>query len=219
MFISFPHDPSVLGFLNYRTRVLQATACAKPCLEHFQVRVHTTTGWIPLLLAIVAEPAPRHAQHAAHLLHHHADRPTGLYTEHAGVAASAISSRLLTYRDCRFGAGWVSRVGELPLDTDPWRNETVATPSSVAHLAYRDRPGPTIFLMVSGALFLLYVAYQKCKQSATTPGAGATYNYMSQAAPTPSAVTTTAIHQEIQVGGAPTEAAPAEPHQGGCNEF
>ena len=74
-------NPS-LGFLNYRTRVLQATTSAEPYLEHFPVRVNTTTGWIRLLLAIVAEPAPRPAQQAAHLLHHHADRPTDLYTEH-----------------------------------------------------------------------------------------------------------------------------------------
>ena len=70
------------------------------------------------------------------------------------------------------------------------------------------------FSMVSGALFLPYVAYQKCKPSATNTGPGTTYNYMSQAAPAPAAVTTTAIHQEVQVGGAP-----AEPHHGGCSEL
>ena len=69
------------GFLSFRTRVLQATASAEPCLEHFPVRVHTTTGWICLLPAITAEPAPRPAQQAAHILHHHADRPTGLYRD------------------------------------------------------------------------------------------------------------------------------------------
>ena len=73
--------------------------------------------------------------------------------------------------------------------------------------------------MVSGALFLPYVAYQKCKPSAKTTGAGATYNYMNQVAPAPVAVTSTDIHQEIQVGGTPAEAAPAEPHQGGCSNF
>ena len=72
------------------------------------------------------------------------------------------------------------------------------------------------FAMVSGALFLPYVAYQKCKPSTTTTGAGATYNHLHQAAPAPAAVTSTAIHQEIQVGGAPAEARPAEPHQGAC---
>ena len=71
-----------LGFHSFRTRVLQATASAKPCLEHFPVRVRTTTGWIRLLPAITAEPAACPAQQAAHILHHHADHPTGLYTEH-----------------------------------------------------------------------------------------------------------------------------------------
>jgi hypothetical protein len=46
-----------------------------------------------------------------------------------------------------------------------------------------------------------------------------TYNYLNQAALTLAAVTTIVIHQEIQVGIAPAVAAPAEPHQGGCNEF
>ena len=41
---------------NFQTRVLQSTASAEQCLEHFPVRVRTTTGWIPLLPAIVAEP-------------------------------------------------------------------------------------------------------------------------------------------------------------------
>ena len=35
-----------LGFMNFQTRVLQLTASAEPCLEHFPVRIHTTTGWI-----------------------------------------------------------------------------------------------------------------------------------------------------------------------------
>ena len=67
---------------NFQTRVLQSTASAEQCLEHFPVRVRTTTGWIPLLPAIVAEPSTRPDQHAVNLPHHHADRPTGLYTEH-----------------------------------------------------------------------------------------------------------------------------------------
>ena len=47
--------------------------------------------------------------------------------------------------------------------------------------------------MVSGTLFVPSLALQKCKQSTTTTGAGATYNYLNQAAPTQAAVTTTSI--------------------------
>ena len=117
-------------------------------------------------------------------------------------------------------------MGELPLDADPWLNtvfffgnETKTTTSSVAYLLTVIGQVLQYFALVSGALFLPYEALQRCKQSAATSGAGATYNYLIQAAPTPAAVTTTAIHQEIQVGGTPAEAAPAEPHQGGCNKF
>ena len=45
--------------------------------------------------------------------------------------------------------------------------------------------------MVSGTLFVPYLALQKCKQITTTTGAGATYNYLNQASPTQAAVTTT----------------------------
>ena len=117
-------------------------------------------------------------------------------------------------------------MGELPLDADPRRNtvfffgnETRATPSIMAHLAYRDWLGFAVFCIGVRALFLPYVALQRCKQSATTPSAGATYNYLNQAAPPPAVMATTAIHQEVQVVGVPADAAPAEPHQGGCNEF
>ena len=37
-----------LSHLNFQTRVLQLTASAEPCLEHFPVRIHTTTGWIQI---------------------------------------------------------------------------------------------------------------------------------------------------------------------------
>jgi hypothetical protein len=47
--------------------------------------------------------------------------------------------------------------------------------------------------MVSGTLFVPYVALQKCKQITTTTGAGAAYNYLNQAAPTQTVVTTTSI--------------------------
>ena len=94
-----------LGFLNFRTRVLQATTSEEPCLEHFPVRVRATNGWFHLLLAISAEPAPRPSQHTAHLLHHHADCPTGLYTEH--VAAFTGRPCHPTYSVRRFGSGRV----------------------------------------------------------------------------------------------------------------
>ena len=40
---AIPVTHPTLGFLNYRTRVLQATASVEHCLEHFPVRVRTTT--------------------------------------------------------------------------------------------------------------------------------------------------------------------------------
>ena len=70
------------GFMNFQTQVLQSIARAESCLEHFPVRLRTTTGWIRLLPSVVAKPATRPAQHTVPLPHHHADRPTGLYTEH-----------------------------------------------------------------------------------------------------------------------------------------
>ena len=75
------------------------------------------------------------------------------------------------------------------------------------------------FAMVSGTLFLPYVALQKCKQTTATTRAGATYNYLNQAAPASTAVTTTGIHQDILVGGSTAEAASAAPHQGGCSNI
>ena len=39
--------------------MLQSSTSAEPCLEHFPLRVRTTTGWIRLLPSIAAEPAPR----------------------------------------------------------------------------------------------------------------------------------------------------------------
>jgi len=38
------------------------------------------------------------------------------------------------------------------------------------------------FAMVSGALFVPYLVIQRCKQTTTATGAGATYNYLNQAA-------------------------------------
>jgi hypothetical protein len=75
------------------------------------------------------------------------------------------------------------------------------------------------FAMESGTLFVPYLALQKCKHITTTTGAGATYNYLNQAAPTQAAVTTTSIQQDILVGVAAPEAASAAPHQGGCNIY
>ena len=75
------------------------------------------------------------------------------------------------------------------------------------------------FAMVSGALFVPYLVIQKCKQAATTTSAGATYNYLTQAAPAQAAVTTTSFQQAIAVGGATSEATPAAPHQGGCSNL
>ena len=69
------------------------------------------------------------------------------------------------------------------------------------------------FAMVSGALFVPYLVIQKCRQAATTTSAGATYNYLTQAAPAQAAVTTTSFQQAIAVGGATSEATPAAPHQ------
>ena len=73
------------------------------------------------------------------------------------------------------------------------------------------------FAMVSGALFVPYLVLQRCKQTTTATGAGATYNYLNQAAPVQAAVTTTSFQQDISVGGTVPEAASAAPHQGGCN--
>ena len=207
-----------LGFLNYRTRVLQATTSADSCLEHFPVRVHTTTGWIRLLPAIVVEPAPR----PAHLLHHHADRPTGLYTEHELQEWQHLQS-VTAYRHtvtADLAQGGCHEWGNCPLTQIPDGTQYSFSGMKQELLQAVWPTWLTVigqvlqyFELVSGTLFVPYVALQSCKQSATTSGAGATYNYLNQAAPT------TAIHQEIQVGGTPAEAAPAEPHQGGCNEF
>ena len=73
------------------------------------------------------------------------------------------------------------------------------------------------FAMVSGALFVPYLVLQRCKQTTMATGAGATYNYLNQAAPAHAAVTTTSFQQDISVGGTVTEAVSAAPHQGGCN--
>ena len=73
------------------------------------------------------------------------------------------------------------------------------------------------FAMVSGALFLSYLAYQECKPTAITTGASTTYNYLTQAAPP--AVAAAEIHQEIHVGGAAAEQGPAGTHQWGSNDL
>ena len=75
------------------------------------------------------------------------------------------------------------------------------------------------FAMVFGALFVPYLVIQKCRQTMTTTGVGATYNYLTQAAPAQAAVPTTSFQQAISVGGATPEAASAAPHQGGCNDL
>ena len=75
------------------------------------------------------------------------------------------------------------------------------------------------FTMVSGALFVPYLVVQKCRQATTTTGVGATYNYLTQAAPAQAAITTTSFQQAIAVGGATPEAASAAPHQGECNDL
>ena len=71
------------------------------------------------------------------------------------------------------------------------------------------------FALVSGALFLPYLAYKKCKSDAITTGAGTFNNYMSLAAP-PSAAATEDIRQEIHVGGGPLEQGKAVLHKEGC---
>jgi hypothetical protein len=53
------------------------------------------------------------------------------------------------------------------------------------------------FAMVSGALFVPYVVVQKCRQTTTTTGAGAIYDYLTQAASAQAAVTTTSFQQDI----------------------
>ena len=217
-----------LGFLNFRTRVLQATASAEPCLEHFPVRVRTTTGWIRLLPAVAAEPAPRPAQQAAHVLHHHADRPTGLYTEHELQEWQHLQSVPAFRRTVTadLAQGGCHEWGNCPLTQIPGGTQYSFSGMEQKLLQAVWPTWLTVigqimqyFAMVSGALFVPYLVIQKCRQAATTTSAGATYNYLTQAAPAQAAVTTTSFQQAIAVGGATSEATPAAPHQGGCSNF
>ena len=70
-------------------------------MEHFPVSVRTTTGWIRLLPAVLAKPAPSPDQHAVTLLQHHGDSPTELYTVHE------LQEWQHLYCDHRFGSGRV----------------------------------------------------------------------------------------------------------------
>ena len=69
----------------------------------------------------------------------------------------------------------------------------------MGYLDNSDREALKYFVLVSCALFLPYLAYQKCTPTANTTGAG-TYNYLTQVAPPAATAAATEIRLEIHVG-------------------